>query len=105
MTGYYLGKIREVIDRVTYEIRVDIDGVVEDKPAFPMRGEIDEPKVGDEVILRNVDPLYGSMYIYSKLKEDEYIGYRSNGKEVTITPESITMRSWCASKMMSSASG
>lgn len=92
MTGYYLGKIREVIDRVTYEIRVDIDGVVEDKPAFPMRGEVDEPKVGDDVILRNVDPLYGSMYLYSKLKEDEYIGFRSNGKEVTITPESITMR-------------
>ena len=55
MTNYYLGKIREIKDRLTYEIRVDIAGVVEDKPAFPLRGEVDEPKVGDYVILRNID--------------------------------------------------
>lgn len=91
MTNYYLGTIKKVIDELTYEVRVDIDGVVEDKPAFPLRGEVDEPRVGDMVILRNIDPLYGSMYLYSKLKEDEYIGFRSNGKSVNITPEYIEM--------------
>lgn len=91
MTNYYLGKIREVKDRLTYEVRIDIPGIVEDKPAFPLRGEIDEPKVGDYVILRNIDPVFGSMYLYSKLKEDDYIGFRSNGKNVTITPDYIEM--------------
>lgn len=91
MTNYYLGKIREIKDRLTYEIRVDIAGVVEDKPAFPLRGEVDEPKVGDYVILRNIDHVFGSMYLYSKLKEDDYIGFRSNGKNVTITPDYVEM--------------
>lgn len=91
MTNYYLGKIREVKDRLTYEIRIDIPGVVEDKPAFPLRGEVDEPKVGDYVILRDIDHVFGSMYLYSKLKEDDYIGFRSNGKNVTITPDYIEM--------------
>lgn len=89
MTQYYLGKISEIIDRLTYEIRVDIDGIVEKKPAFPLRGEVSEPKVGDYVLLRNIDPLYGSMYLYSKLKEDQFIGFRSNGKALEITPEYI----------------
>lgn len=89
MVQYYLGKISKIIDRVTYEIRVDIDGIVEEKPAFPLRGEVSEPKIGDYVLLRNIDPLYGSMYLYSKLKEDRFIGFRSNGKALEITPEYI----------------
>lgn len=92
MTKYYLGKVREVKDRLTYEIRIDIPGVVEDKPAFPLRGEVDEPMIGDYVVLREIDPVYGSMYLYSKLKEDEYIGFRSNGKLIDITPDHITMK-------------
>lgn len=91
MTQYYLGKVSKIIDRLTYEIRVDIDGIVEEKPAFPLRGEIDEPKIGDYVLLRNIDPLYGSMYLYSKLKEDQFIGFRSNGKAIEITPEYIEL--------------
>lgn len=87
METHYLGRISKIIDRVTYEIRVTVDGIVEDKPAFPLRGEVSEPKVGDYVLLKNIDPMYGSMYLYSKLKEDQFIGFRSNGKALEITPE------------------
>lgn len=91
MANYYLGKIVKVEDRVTYEVKVDIDGIAENKPAFPLRGEVDEPKIGDQVLLKNIDPLYGSVYLYSKLKEDKFIGFRSNGKAIDITPEYIEL--------------
>lgn len=89
---YYLGKVIEVKDRLTYEIRVTIDGVVEDKVAFPFRGEVDEPRIDDFVLLRDIDPIYHSVYLYTKLKEDEFIGYRSNGKMMSITPDYMTMQ-------------
>lgn len=92
MTTYYFGTINKIINRLTYEVLIDIDGIVDKKPAFPFsRGEMDEPKVGDKVVLHNIDPLYGSMYLYTKLKEDEFVGFRSNGKAVEITPDYIEM--------------
>ena len=88
---YYLGKITSVEDRLLYRIRVSIDNVVDDAMAFPLRGEVDEPKVGDLVLLYNIDPIFQSCYLYSKIKEDNFLGFRSNGKLISITPESITM--------------
>lgn len=92
MENYYLGKIVEVEDRLLYKIWVSIDTVVDRAPAFPLRGEVDEPKVGDQVLLYCIDNVFGSVYLYSKLKEDDFIGFRSNGKLISITPESITMK-------------
>lgn len=86
---YYTGTIIEVLDPVLYEIKVDIPGVIQNVKAFPMRGEIDEPKVGDFVFLKCLDPLFQSYYLYQKIKENDFIGFRSNGKMVDITPDYI----------------
>lgn len=88
---YYTGVIKEITDPVFYKIKVDIPGIVEDVSAFPMRGEIDEPRVGDFVLLRSLDPVFNSYFLYQKLKENDYIGFRSNGKMVDITPDYITI--------------
>lgn len=89
---YYIGRVSKVEDRILYKIRVTIDGIVDDAMAFPMKGEVDEPLIGDKVLLYNIDPTFGSVYLYSRIKEDEFLGFRSNGKFISITPESIEMR-------------
>jgi hypothetical protein len=81
---YYIGKISKVEDRVFYKIRVSVDGIVDDAMAFPMKGEVDEPLVGDKVLLYNIDPTFGSVYLYSRIKEDNFIGFRSYGKIITL---------------------
>lgn len=86
---YYTGTVVEVLDKVLYEIKVDIPGIIQEVKAFPMRGEIDEPKVGDFVLLRSFDPVFQSYYLYQKIKENDFIGFRSNGKFIDITPEYI----------------
>jgi len=87
----FTGTITEIIDPVLYQIKVSIPGIVEDILAFPMRGEIDEPRVGDFVLLRSLDPVFNSYFLYQRLKENDHIGFRSNGKMVDITPDYITI--------------
>lgn len=86
---YYTGTIVEVLDKVLYEIKVDIPGIKSGVKAFPFRGEVDEPRVGDFVFLKCLDPVFQSYYLYQKIKENDYIGFRSNGKMVDITPDYI----------------
>ena len=86
---YYTGTIVEILDKLLYEIKVDIPGVKSGVTAYPMRGEIDEPRVGDFVFLRCLDPVFQSYYLYHKIKENDFIGFRIRGKMVDITPEYI----------------
>ena len=91
---YYIGVVRSVIieDNLTKEygvIEADIPGIIEGIRAFPKRGELDEPKPGDSILLTNLDPVLNSYWIYEKLKENDFIGFRSVGKMVDITPDYI----------------
>lgn len=90
-TTYMTGKILEVVDPVLYEITVDIPGIVTGVTAYPMRGELDEPRPGDIVLLKCLDPIYYSYFLYQKVKEDDFIGFRSNGKMIDVTPDAITI--------------
>lgn len=88
----YLGTIHEVKDRLTYEVTVDIPGVAKEVRAYPYsRGEMDEPVAGNLVYLLSVDPVYHSFYLYTKAKENDFIGIRSNGKVIDIKPDSLTI--------------
>lgn len=86
---YYTGTVVEILDKVLYEIKVDIPGIKTGVKAYPMRGEVDEPRVGDFVLLKCLDPVFQSYYLYQKIKENDFIGFRSNGKMVDITPDYV----------------
>ena len=91
---FYIGTITGLSDLGTKEHHViiaAIPGIVEDITAFPYGSNLDEPKIGDPVLICNLDPIYNSFYVYQKLKENDFIGFRSSGKMVDITPESITI--------------
>lgn len=86
---YYIGFISEIVDPLLYEIKVNVPGHFDGVRAFPTRNNIDEPRVGDFVILRSFDPIYHSFFLWEKTKENDFIGFRSNGKQVDITPDYI----------------
>lgn len=96
---YYLGVVSCIEDddllpnaKEYHEILVDIPEIAQKVKAFPKRGEIDEPKVGDPVLLLSLDPLYNSYMIYEKVKDsNDFIGFRASGKMVDITPERIVV--------------
>lgn len=86
---YYVGVVKEVVDPDLYQIKIDIPGVTIGALALPFRGEIDEPMPGNIVLVKSLDPVFGSVYLYSKLKENPFIGFRSRGKICTITEDNI----------------
>ena len=91
MKELYVGKISKVLDLDLYTVEVDIPGYNEALPAFPKRGEVDEPRVGDVVILTELDPLYKSYYLWEKLKENNFIGIRARGKVLKMSEEEVTL--------------
>lgn len=93
---YYLGVVTGIIEEgdITKEygiIEADIPGVIKGIRAFPKRSELSEPKIGDTVLLLNLDPILNSYWIYEKLKENNFVGIRSAGKMVSITPRAISL--------------
>lgn len=89
--NYYIGVISKIIDPDLYTIEVEIPEENMELKAFPIRGELDEPRVGDVVILRELDPVYHSYYLYEKLKENPFIGIRSRGKVVKMSVDDVTI--------------
>lgn len=85
----YIGVITKILDKELYQVEVDIPERNKGLKAFPLRGEVDEPRVGDVVFLREVDPVYHSYYLYEKLKENNFIGIRARGKKIKITKKEI----------------
>ncbi len=95
--NFYLGVVSKLIgdtdeERIEYKIEADIPGVIKGIKAFPIRECLDEPKVGDPIILLGLDPDYNSYYLYWKLKENDFTGFRSSGKEISITPDEMVLR-------------
>lgn len=91
---YFLGVVtgfEEGTKKEEHIITADIPGVVQNVTAYPFGSIIDEPKVGDPILLLSLDPIYNSYYIYQKLKESNLIGFRASGKLVDITPDTITI--------------
>lgn len=85
------GVITEILDPDLYTILVDIPGENTELKAFPKRGEVDEPRVGDVVWLEELDPQFHSYYLYEKLKENNFIGIRARGKIIKFSQEEISI--------------
>ena len=92
--NFYLGTVASVPKDGNFEIVADIPGVIRGVKAFPLRGDCDEPKPGDAIILLGLDPEYNSYYLYWKLKENDFTGFRAYGKEISIEEEALVIRSY-----------
>lgn len=98
--SYYIGTITYVEDdplelldkdKLFHEVVVSVPGVFEFIKAFPGRNQLDEPKVGDLVVVCSWDSTFNSYCTYEKLKENDFVGFRASGKMVQITHEKITV--------------
>lgn len=79
------------LDKTLQVIVCDIPGVIDNIRAFPKRNCTDDPKVGDKILLSCLDPIFHSYWLYEKLKEDDFVGFRTQGKLIDITPDNITI--------------
>ena len=98
--NYYIGTVTYVEsdplglltkDKLYHEAVVSVPGVFENVLAFPARTNLDEPKVGDLVVVCSWDPVYNSYCTYEKLKENDFVGFRAHGKMVEINDDKIVV--------------
>ena len=98
--NYYIGTVTYVEsdplglltkDKLYHEAVVSVPGVFENVLAFPGRNQLDEPKVGDLVVVCSWDPVYNSYCTYEKLKENDFVGFRASGKMVQINHDKIVV--------------
>lgn len=88
----FIGRITKVIDREEYQVEVEIPGYGKEFPAVPLsRGEMDEPVEGNLVIIMSLDPYHHDVNFYTKLKENKFVGIRSNGKVLDMTKDYVTL--------------
>ena len=96
--NYYIGTITYVEedplelldkDKLFHEVVVSVPGVFEFIKAFPSRNQLDEPKVGDLVVVCSWDSTFNSYCTYEKLKENDFVGFRAHGKMVQINHDKI----------------
>ena len=93
---YYFGYVSSISDESLnkdyHEVLVRIPGLGEDIKAFPRYSELDEPKVGDGVLLLCLDPVFKSYMIYEKIKDgNKFIGFRNSGKILDITDTRVVL--------------
>jgi hypothetical protein len=85
---FMVGTITKVLDPHLYTIEFTVEGVIEGGKAFPFI-DIDEPVVGNEVFLITLDSVYGTTFMYKKMKKNTYIGMTQKGKEIRFTDSDI----------------
>lgn len=97
--NFYLGIVADIIEegdikKTYHQIKADIPGIICGVNAFPLRGDCDEPKKGDPIILLGLDPDYNSYYLYWKLKENDFTGFRAYGNEISIEDGKLVIRTY-----------
>lgn len=89
---YYLGTIVGVPDSsINFNVIANIPGVIENIVCYPLRCSNDEPKIGDLILIRDLDPEYHSYFVYEKLNENNFTGMRCKGKIIDFTDESLKL--------------
>ena len=87
---YFLGTVSAVPDTSSsFVIKANIPEVIDNVTCYPLRSNIDEPKIGDLVLIRDLDPEYHSYFVYEKVNENDFTGIRCKGKMIDITDESL----------------
>lgn len=71
-------------DAMEHVIIAAVPGVYEHLRACPEKNSLDEPKIGDKVIIYVWDTVYNSYNTYRKLKENDIVGFRAHGKMVDV---------------------
>ncbi|MBP3732570.1 MAG: hypothetical protein J6I84_04915 [Bacilli bacterium] len=76
-------------DAQEHMIIAAVPGVYEHLRALPEKNNLEEPKIGDRVIIYVWDPVYNSYNTYRKLQENDIVGFRAHGKMLDITHDRI----------------
>lgn len=107
----FLAKVTKVGDdesrgtnRKLFVIRFDAKGVIEDATAYPVCVP-DQPEVGEEVLVFELESVFGYCYMYQKVKTEDNTRLRIGGNLIDIRDDGIDMECRDGSSISVSADG
>lgn len=89
---FLIGEVTQVESKEFHIIKFKVDRYIDGQLAYPL-GVVDEPVVGDEILLIELDPIFKTAYYYFKKKNDEHIQFRYKGKSISILDSSVEIKS------------
>lgn len=92
MNVLVLGKITSVEDKLKFIIKATIPGEVEDVIAYPF-DTLDQPEVGEEVVLFRIETVFGYSYLWQKVKLNDDTRIKVLGSVIDVTQDGITIKS------------
>lgn len=91
----FLAKVTKVKDdaergtnRLKFIIQFTAKGVVEDATAYPA-SVTDQPEVGEEIMVFELETVFGFCYLYQKMKTEDNTRFRIGNSLVDIQPDCI----------------
>lgn len=107
----FLAKVTKVGDdesrgtnRKMFVIRFDAKGIIEDATAYPV-GVPDQPEVGEEVLVFELETVFGYCYMYQKVKTEDNTRFRIGGNLIDIREDGIDVECRNGSSITISADG
>lgn len=93
----FLAKVTELIDdnshsKLKFVIKFTAKGIVENAVAYPVN-VFDQPEVGDEVMIYELETIFGFSYMYQKLKLTDDTRLKVEGSIIDIDKDLITIKS------------
>lgn len=91
MNNIGLAKVSQVVDAQRFVIRATAKGVIEDVVAYPI-GNDDEPKIGEEVVLFQLETEFGYSYLYKKQRLLNRTKFEFGDNIITLTEDGINIK-------------
>lgn len=78
-------------DKLKFVILFSAEGIVKDALAYPLNS-MDQPEVGEEVAIFELETVFGYSYLYQKLKLNEDTRLKVQGSVVDIEEDRISVK-------------
>lgn len=100
-----LARVAKVTDPLRFVIEATAKGVIENVKAYPINND-DEPKVGEEVLLFELETEFGYSYLYRKLRLDPYTKFEFGNNIIQMTKDGgVTIRTKSGNEVSIDSSG
>lgn len=85
-----IGRVTQVTDSRKFIIKATITGMIENVTAYPLESS-DEPEVGEEIVLFELESEFGYSYLYKKARLFDFTRFKFNDSLIQLTENGIAI--------------
>ena len=99
-----IGRVSQVTDDHKFVIKATITGLIENVTAYPLES-CDEPEVGEEIVLFELENEFGYSYFYKKARLFDFTRFKFNDCLIQLTENGITIQTENDKEILINSSG